>query len=169
MKERTKKNWSFMDLVSLRETAYTDFLFYREEFWMVVKWQSRSNKVLTTSDRDLLELHGKKVMSWFPGLEVVSRCIPDQPEGIHDDTTEQAAVPKVINLAKEFESEGFDGILVSCAGDPGVNELKDMLSIPVVGAGRTTACIALSFDLPVGVLGITDEVPVGMKAVLQDA
>ncbi|KRT36334.1 aspartate/glutamate racemase family protein [Acetomicrobium hydrogeniformans] len=125
-------------------------------------------RVLTTEDKDLLELHGKKVMSWFPELEVVSRCIPDQPEGIHDDATEQMAVPKVVNLAKEFESEGFDGILISCAGDPAVNELKDVLSIPVVGAGRTTACIALSFDLPIGVLGITDEVPVGMKAVLRD-
>jgi len=125
-------------------------------------------RVLTTSDRDLLELHGKKVMSWFPELEVVSRCIPDQPEGIHDDATEQMAIPKVVNLAKEFESEGFDGILISCAGDPAVNELKDVLSIPVVGAGRTTACIALSFDLPVGVLGITDEVPGSMKTVLQD-
>jgi len=125
-------------------------------------------RVLTINAKDLLELHGKKVMSWFPELEVVSRCIPDQPEGIHDDATEQIAVPKVVNLAKEFESEGFDGILVSCAGDPAVNELKDVLSIPVVGAGRTTACIALSFDLPVGVLGITDEVPTGMKEVLQD-
>ncbi|MBC7323342.1 MAG: hydantoin racemase [Acetomicrobium sp.] len=124
--------------------------------------------MLTTEDKDLLELHGKKVMSWFPELEVESRCIPDQPVGIHDDATEQMAVPKVVNLAKEFESEGFDGILISCAGDPAVNELKDMLSIPVVGAGRTTACIALSFDLPIGVLGITDEVPVGMKAVLRD-
>ena len=125
-------------------------------------------RVLTTGDKDLLELHGKKVMSRFPELEVVSRCIPDQPEGIHDDATEQMAVPKVVNLAKEFESEGFDGILVSCAGDPAVNKLKDVLSIPVVGAGRTTACIALSFDLPIGVLGITDEVPTGMKEVLQD-
>jgi Asp/Glu/hydantoin racemase len=125
-------------------------------------------RVLTTEDKDLLELHGKKVMSWFPELEVVSRCIPDQLEGIHDDATEQMAVPKVVNLAKEFESEGFDGILISCAGDPAVNELKDMLSIPVLGAGRTTACITLSFDLPIGVLGITDEVPTGMKEVLQD-
>ena len=125
-------------------------------------------RVLTINAKDLLELHGKKVMSWFPELEVVSRCIPDQPEGIHDDVTEQMAIPKVVNLAKEFESEGFDGILISCAGDPAVNELKDVLSIPVVGAGRTTACIALSFDLPIGVLGITDEVPTGMKEVLQD-
>ena len=69
---------------------------------------------------------------------------------------------------KGIRKRRFRRYILSCAGDPGVNELKDMLSIPVVGAGRTTACIALSFDLPVGVLGITDEVPVGMKAVLQD-
>ena len=29
-----------------------------------------------------------------------------------------------------------------------------MLSIPVVGAGRTAACIALSFDLPLGSWGL---------------
>ncbi len=125
-------------------------------------------RVLTTNDQDLLELHGKKVMEWFSDLEVISRCIPDQSDGIHDDMTERMAVPKVIALAKEFESEGFDGILISCAGDPAVNELKDVLSIPVVGAGRTSACVALSFDLPVGVLGITDDVPTNMKVVLHD-
>jgi Asp/Glu/hydantoin racemase len=39
---------------------------------------------------------------------VVSRCIPDQPEGIHDGETERIAVPKVLALAKEMEREGME-------------------------------------------------------------
>ena len=44
-------------------------------------------RVLTTEDEELLQLHGKLIESYFPMFQVVSRCIPDQPEGIHDDET----------------------------------------------------------------------------------
>ena len=44
-------------------------------------------RVLTTEDQELLALHGRLLEQYFPMLEVESRCIPDQPEGIHDDAT----------------------------------------------------------------------------------
>ena len=44
-------------------------------------------RVLTTEDEELLQLHGKLIESYFPMFQVVSRCIPEQPEGIHDDET----------------------------------------------------------------------------------
>ena len=43
--------------------------------------------MLTTEDQELLALHGRLLEQYFPMLEVESRCIPDQPEGIHDDAT----------------------------------------------------------------------------------
>ena len=63
-------------------------------------------RVLTTVDEELLQLHGKLIESYFPMFQVVSRCIPDQPEGIHDDETFAAGVPKVVNLAVELWKEG---------------------------------------------------------------
>jgi Asp/Glu/hydantoin racemase len=116
-------------------------------------------RVLTTTDKELLNLHGKMIMDWFPDFDVVSDCIPDQPEGVHDDETETAAIPKVLELARKMEKDGMEAVIVSCAGDPGVDWAAASLSIPVIGAGRSVAAAARVLDRPVGVLGITEKVP----------
>ena len=76
--------------------------------------------MLTTEDQELLALHGRLLEQYFPMLEVESRCIPDQPEGIHDDATMALGEPKVVALARQMWQEGFEAIIVSCAGDPGL-------------------------------------------------
>jgi len=114
-------------------------------------------RVVTFNDKDMLNLHGKLIEQYFPMLSVESRCIEDQPEGIHDDETEAIAIPKIIDLAKGWE--GIDAIVISCAGDPGVEELKKQLNIPVIGAGESTALLAGRYGKKIGVLGITKEVP----------
>jgi Asp/Glu/hydantoin racemase len=123
-------------------------------------------RVLTTDDRDLLNRHGALIQSWYPEFTVTSECIPNQPEGIHDDATEELAVPKVIALARDMEQRGMEAIVISCAGDPAVGILAKELSVPVIGAGRSAGCIARALEKPVGVLGITAEVPAPIKAVL---
>ena len=77
-------------------------------------------RVLTTEDEELLQLHGKLIESYFPMFQVVSRCIPEQPEGIHDDETFAVGVPKVVNLAVELGKEG-------CQGD-GVENVLDLMT-----------------------------------------
>lgn len=88
-------------------------------------------------------MHGKLIESYFPMFQVVSRCIPDQPEGIHDDETFAVGVPKVVNLAVELWKEGCQAIIISCAGDPGVPEARQAVPIPVIGAGSSTAALSL--------------------------
>lgn len=126
-------------------------------------------RVLTTTDENLLNLHGRQIERVFPGLTVVSRCIPDHPEGVHDDATHQTAIPRVVELARDFRDEGFDAVVVSCAGDPGVAEARREIGIPVIGAGRAAAGVALSLGGRVGVLGITAEPPEAMRDVLGPA
>jgi Asp/Glu/hydantoin racemase len=123
-------------------------------------------RVLTTTSPELLNRHGNLIMSWFPCFDVISACIPDQPEGIHDDETERIAVPKVLALAKEMSRNGMDAIVVSCAGDPAVAQAAKELALPVIGAGRAAAAAARALEKPVGVLGITKTVPEAIRAVL---
>ncbi len=123
-------------------------------------------RVLTTEDKKLLDLHGKIIRAAFPEIEVESRCIPDQYDGVHDDATEALAVPKVVSLGYQFEDEGFNAVYVSCVGDPGVESLQEKLSIPVIGAGRAVAHQISAFGMPVGALGITDEAPGVTRAIL---
>lgn len=123
-------------------------------------------RVLTTDDDEILNAHGRRIERYVGNLEVVSRCILDHHEGVHDDLTFRTAVPHVVSLAREFYDEGFDAVVVSCAGDPGVVEAGAEVPIPVIGAGRSVAAIALGLGLRIGVLGITDEAPDPVKEVL---
>jgi len=60
--------------------------------------------VLTTDDRDLLTAHGRALSAAY-GFDAVSRCIPDQPTGVHDDRTFAAAAPKVATLAQRMVTD----------------------------------------------------------------
>lgn len=120
-----------------------------------------------TQEQEQVEAHGRLIERLFPQVRTVSRCIPDQPEGVHDAATKRAAVPKVVALARELAAEGVDGIIVSCADDPGVAEARAVVRVPVVGAGESMATAAAArADGPVGVIGITPDAPPAFARIL---
>lgn len=114
-------------------------------------------RVVSFEDEKLLNLHGDIIEKHYPNLEVSSRCINNQPNGIHDDETEELAVPKIIELARNWKD--IDALIISCAGDPAVKELRKLLCIPVIGAGESTALLAKRFGSIFGTLGITKAIP----------
>lgn len=119
-----------------------------------------------TQDQEATDSHGRLIEQWFPQFEVISRCIPDQPEGVHSSKTNALAVPKIVSLARDLERSGVDGLIVSCADDPGVFEVRSHVGIPVAGAGESTAAAALRFGERIGVLGITERVPASYRRIL---
>jgi len=125
-------------------------------------------RVVTLQDGHLLNAHGRLIERHFPGLVVASRCIPDQPDGIYDDETCRRALPKILKLGAEFEKESMRAILVSCADDPGVEQLRQIVRIPVLGAGSSCACLAMAFAGKIGTLGIRSEAPRCMREILKE-
>jgi len=124
-------------------------------------------RVVSFPDEAIANLHGRLIEERFPALSVVSRCIPDQPEGIYDDATEDKAVPKILELGTQLaEKERVDALIVSCAADPGVEELRKRVKVPVIGAGSAAASLALSYGSRVATLGITEGTPEVMKRIL---
>jgi allantoin racemase len=124
-------------------------------------------RVLTTTDEQILYSHQNIIQKHFPEFDIETKCIPDQYEGIHDEQTYNIGFPKVINLAKEWE-EHLDGLIISCAGDPAVANLREMLSIPVVGAGIAAACLSLNYGSKIGVIGIEQYPPIAYDEILGD-
>lgn len=115
-------------------------------------------RVLTSENQDFVNMHGNIIMENFPGIEVESRCIPDQWEGIHSHELEAIAVPKIVELAREFKDK--DMIIVSCADDPGVAEIREALpGMCVTGGGETTVALASRYSEKIGLLGIVDYAP----------
>ncbi|RYM04975.1 hydantoin racemase [Sporolactobacillus sp. THM7-7] len=115
-------------------------------------------RVFTSDDPEVVQKHGAIIENIYH-LRTISKCIPDQPFGIHNDETEERAIPKIIEVGKELEKEGCEAVVVSCAADPGVAQLQQTLSIPVIGAGSAAAYLALESGVKTGVIGITNEVP----------
>ena len=114
-------------------------------------------RVLSTDDPEILNSHGRLLEAFIPNLKVTSRCIEGHPEGLWNEEEERQAVPKIVRLGQEMErNEGVDVLFVSCVADPGVPELRKVVSVPVIGAGSASAGVALSLGKPVGVLSITD-------------
>lgn len=124
-------------------------------------------RVLTTDDPEVIQAHGRLLEEQY-GLQTLSRCIPDQPRGIYDDATEAVARPKIVALARQMVAEGCRALLISCAADPALEEVRAAVPVPVVGAGSAGAAVALALGGRVGVLSITDGVPAPIASILGD-
>ncbi|MFZ5822927.1 MAG: aspartate/glutamate racemase family protein [Bacillota bacterium] len=122
-------------------------------------------RVLTTADPQVLNRHGELLEARF-NLPTFSRCIPDQPTGVHSDETEAIATPKIVALAREMVDQGARALFISCASDPALAETRQAVSLPVVSAGSAGAAAALALGGRIGVLSITDRVPPAMARIL---
>ncbi|MBB5436157.1 aspartate/glutamate racemase family protein [Nocardiopsis composta] len=123
-------------------------------------------RVVTGDDPALLDAHGRIVREEF-GVDAVSRCIPDQPDGVHDAATFASAAVKVAELAARMEREdGVDALLISCAADPGLAGARAAVGVPVVGAGSAAARRALELGSRIGVLDLTVRTPESVTSVL---
>lgn len=121
-------------------------------------------RVLTTADNRLLNAHGQVVRA-VTGHHVISRAVSDQPHGIHDEASHRSAAPKVL-LAAETLAQDVDGIMISCSSDPALEEVRNSLAIPVIGAGSAGAAAALSLGRRVGVLALNSATPDAVTRVL---
>ena len=68
--------------------------------------------------------------------------IDQGPESIESEYEDVLAAPDVVLKALEASKKGFDAIVVSCMLDPGVEQARELLNIPVVGPGQTSMHIA---------------------------
>lgn len=125
-------------------------------------------RVITLQDEPAIHRHGLLIEERY-GLRVLSRCIPDQPQGVFDAETEAASVPKILALAQELERSGCSAVGISCAADPALDEARAAVRIPVLGAGSCAAHLALTSARRVGVLTILHEIPPRITDILGSA
>lgn len=73
------------------------------------------------------------------------------PPSIESAYEEYLAIPDTITRIVKAEKEGFDGIIVGCFGDPGLDAAREMARIPVVGPGEaslhTASILGHSFSI----------------------
>ena len=90
--------------------------------------------------------------------EVDITDIPEGPGSIESMYEEYLSIPETVQRAHELQADGWDGILLGCYGDPGLGALREIVDIPVVGAGQATALMASAVGRRYSVITVTDSV-----------
>jgi allantoin racemase len=62
----------------------------------------------------------------------------------------------IIQCAVEAEAEGCHAMMVACSGDPGVNEARTLVDIPVVGPMEATLHLAAQYGKKIGIVTVQD-------------
>jgi len=101
-------------------------------------------KVITPITSEAFEEETKEEVMRFAsaGTKIDVERIEYGAESIESAYDEALCAPGTIRLAEKAESEGYDGIFISCMGDPSVDAIRERVDIPVVGPGRTTMLYA---------------------------
>ena len=94
------------------------------------------------SDRFNQEAEGEFRAYAGPGTSVSVTSLDEGPQSIESECEEALVVPDFLRKAKAAEQAGCDAIICDCFGDPGVHAAREMVDIPVIGAGESSMLLA---------------------------
>jgi allantoin racemase len=115
------------------------------------------NRVLyiipVTSDSDRIQRVKKRFESIAAkDTEVNVTDLPGAPTNLEFRKNEHEAVNMIIRKYEEGFYEGFNSIAIGCFYDPGVNLLREIMEIPVVGPGQASLTIASQLGSRIGLI-----------------
>lgn len=88
------------------------------------------------------------------GTEIAARRLTYGPSSIESEYDMALSAPEVLRLAEEGEKEGFDGAIINCFVNPGLDGAKGAVRYPVVGAGEASINLALCLGRRISILTI---------------
>jgi allantoin racemase len=86
------------------------------------------------------------------GSEVVAEPTAKGPASIESAHDAALVVPELIRLAPLAEKRGFSAIVIGCFSDPGLDALRELLTIPVIGPGGASLHLAAQLGTRISVL-----------------
>jgi len=73
----------------------------------------------------------------------INIAVEESPvESIESEYEGSLTVPDACRIAVEAEKQGYDALISGCAGDPGLGAIRQVVKIPVIGPGETSAHVA---------------------------
>lgn len=82
--------------------------------------------------------------------------VPGGPTSIESAYEEYRAVPGAIERLVEAEQARFDGAILGCFGDPGIEAAREMVRIPVIGPGEAAMLVAASLGHRFSIVTVLD-------------
>lgn len=93
-----------------------------------------------------------------PGVTLETRRDDGGPASIESMWEEYLSVPYTMDVALQAERDGFDAIIPGCFGDPGLDGLREILTIPVVGPGQAGMTVAASLGHKFSIVSVVENI-----------
>ena len=95
-------------------------------------------------DSQEINRRGKLLKKWaFPGTEVDIVGVTEGPASIESMYEEYLSIPATAKEIFRLEKEGYDAAILGCAGDPGLDAMREITSkMLVVGPAETSMLTA---------------------------
>ena len=77
-----------------------------------------------------------------PDVELHMECLTQNKIEIDSALDVALAAPEIITMALRAQKEGYDAVVIYCFSDPALDACRELLDIPVVGAGQTACLMA---------------------------
>ncbi len=72
------------------------------------------------------------------GVTLSFESLRQGPLLIETEEDEESAIPDLLRVIKDGEEKGYDGVIINCFGNPGLEEARRLVKIPVIGAGEAS-------------------------------
>ena len=108
--------------------------------------------VLPTSNPDLLAGRQALYARWArQGTEISARLL-DKRVPVEADPSDGFVLPEILQQITEAEQDMADAVIIDCMEDPGVEEGRRLVNIPVIGPGHAAMTLAAALGYRFSIL-----------------
>lgn len=98
------------------------------------------------------------LQSWAaPGVSVETRSA-NFDGTIESSYDEYLYIPRLLDAVEQIERDGFDAALVGCFGDPGLDGVRELVRMPVVGPAEASLHVAAMLADRFGIITATPQI-----------
>jgi allantoin racemase len=119
---------------------------------MRILYQLTSPMDKTVGSQEVARRQGLLQSYAAAGIEVIVEPTARGPAAIESAHDAGLVVPELIGLAPLAERRGIAAIIIGCYSDPGLDALREMVTIPVIGPGAAALHLAAQLGTRIAVL-----------------
>ena len=108
--------------------------------------------VLPTSNPDLLAGRQALYARWARHGTDISARLLDKRVPVEADPSDGFVLPEILQQITEAEQDKADAVIIDCMEDPGVEEGRRLVNIPVIGPGHAAMTLAAALGYKFSIL-----------------
>lgn len=117
-----------------------------------------------------LDRRQAKLRGWaMPGTHVDVRAVDEGPASIESMYEEYLSIPAMAQLLTQTQSDGYDAAIVGCFGDPGLDGLREISDMLVVGPASSSIALATTLGHRFSYITVTASIVPALRRLAWEA